>query len=106
MTEPDKNLVRIIEPCTHMETWVHGLSDGSLTGVKRAYTRLHIAGCAKCRAALQALDALHLRLESLDTELTATEESPLSPERRAALEAAMDAIEAQENSSSETRTNS
>lgn len=85
--------VRSIEPCTHMETWVHGLSDGSLKGIKRAYTRFHIAGCLKCRTALQALEALHTRLERLDTQAIPLDALPLSPERLAALEAAMDAVE-------------
>jgi hypothetical protein len=75
-----------------MERWVSALSDGSLTGFARWYVQLHLAGCRRCQAALEALRRLQESLHALRT----TESAPpttLSPPRRQALEAALDEVE-------------
>lgn len=83
-----------IRPCRHMEKWVHALADGSLTGWRRWYTRLHVAGCRRCEEALHALEAMRERLRTLGAAST-SQSAALSAERRAALESALNAIDEQ-----------
>jgi hypothetical protein len=82
-----------LEPCHHMEHWVNGMADGSLKGVARLYTRLHVAGCIKCHTALLALEKLRHRLHDLNHSPEAEIPSALTSDRRAALDAAMDEID-------------
>src|SRR5262249_45434110 len=68
MTEPhegETGRAREARPCRHMRRWVNALADGSLKGFARWYTDLHVAGCPKCRAALEALRSLRARLRAL-----------------------------------------
>ncbi len=81
-----------IQPCRHMHHWIQGFADGSLTGFARWYTRLHVSGCPRCREAVQALAALRDRLKALGSNARQKALS-LSPERRTALESALDRIE-------------
>lgn len=41
--------------CHHMGGWITGLEDGSLKGLARWYTRIHIKGCSQCRRAFESL---------------------------------------------------
>lgn len=82
-----------LKPCWHMRAWLNGLADGSLSGFSRWYTNLHAAGCPQCRAALEALRKLKDRLRSA-ASVTARGPETLSAERWAALEAAMDRVDA------------
>src|SRR5258707_11248364 len=82
-----------IEPCRHMRAWVNALADGSLSGIARWYTKLHVADCPRCRAALEAFMALRARLRSLGSSPSVVGEMTLTPERRSALEAALDDVE-------------
>jgi len=81
-----------IRPCWHMARWVNALVEDRLTGFARWYTNLHLAGCPKCRAALESLRALHRRLQELG-HVWAEGPATLSADRRVALEAALDAID-------------
>ena len=81
-----------IEPCRHMAAWVSALADGSLRGIPRLYTRFHISGCPRCQAALKALTALRDRLLRLG-RVSDPPTDDLTPARRAALEASLDAID-------------
>ncbi len=81
-------------PCPHLRTLISALSDGSLTGIARWYAAQHAKGCPRCAAALVALRAQRERLRALGlpshqaTPATSAPAPTLSPERRAALEAA------------------
>ncbi len=95
MTDNAERQLPEVSPCRHMETWIDALADDSLTGFARWYTQIHVAGCRRCRAALQALRTLRERLKSY-REASETGLPPaLSPEKRSALEAALDAVEKQ-----------
>lgn len=83
-------------PCRHMRRWVNGLVDGSLSGLARWYTNMHVAGCPRCRAALEALRALRRRLQAL-REPAAGEGTDLSPARRSALDMALDAVDGRQD---------
>lgn len=86
------------KPCPHMTTLISALSDGSLRGLARWYAEQHARGCPRCAAALDALRQQRQRLRALgmpaptEADTATTAPSPhalaLSPERRAALEAA------------------
>ena len=82
-----------IKPCRHMEQWVHALADDSLTGFARWYTRLHVGGCRRCYAALEALQSLRERLKALRATDGLAAPPTLPLERREALRAALDAVE-------------
>ena len=82
-----------MEPCRHMTRWVSALSDGSLSGIARWYTRWHIAGCPKCAAALTGLRALRERLRLLASREERQGPSALPEERWTTVEAAMDAVD-------------
>jgi hypothetical protein len=84
-----------IEPCHHMQTYVSALSDDTLSGPARWYTKLHILHCARCRAALQVLRALRERLRNLGSAADRDHAATLTGERRAALEKAMDEVDRQ-----------
>lgn len=79
-------------PCPHLRTLISALSDGSLSGIARWYATQHAKGCPRCAAALVALRAQRERLRALGLpshDAPAAPPAPaLSPERRAALEAA------------------
>src|SRR5512142_2906474 len=83
-----------IDPCRHMARWVSALADGSLRGLPRWYTRMHVAGCPRCRAALEALRALRDRLLGLGRSDRGAQ-AQLSPERQSGLNATMDDIDRQ-----------
>ena len=85
--------VPLIKPCRHMEQWVNALADESLTGFARWYTQLHVRGCRRCYAALEAIRQLKARLKALHSS-TGWVPATLGQDRRAALEAAMDAVDA------------
>ncbi len=89
----EQNEVPEIRPCRHMEKWVAALSDDSLTGFARWYTRLHVSGCKQCQAALAALQRIHERLKALGTNEASLFPAAFPPERRQALEAALDEVE-------------
>lgn len=84
--------VQAIRPCWYMARWVHALAEDRLTGIARWYLNLHLAGCPKCREALESLRALHQRLRKLD-RAWAERPATLSTDRRVDLEAALDAID-------------
>ncbi len=93
---PDPNLPTNLKPCRHMQKWLDGLADGSLTGPARWYARLHVSGCKQCQAALEALQRLRERLQALrNTQEQPSVPTTLSPPRRASLEAALDEVERQ-----------
>jgi hypothetical protein len=72
---------------------VSALSDGTLTGLARWYTRLHILTCSRCRSALRALQSLSDRLHRLGSNLSEPPVQPLSEDRRSVVERAMDEVE-------------
>jgi hypothetical protein len=82
-----------IKPCHHMETLVSGLADGSLSGPARWYTWMHVSYCRKCHAALDAFRALRAHLGHWRSTESEPNTTALTPERRAALDAAMDRID-------------
>ena len=65
-----------IDPCHHMKVLLSRLSDGSLTGLGKWYTKLHAAGCPKCGTALEALRQLPPTLREM-AEKEATDSDPL-----------------------------
>ena len=81
------------KPCRHMARWVDALADGSLRGWARWYAQMHIAGCNQCRATLERLRRARERLQSYRAASDALLPPALPPDRRLALEAALDAIE-------------
>lgn len=81
------------EPCRHMATWVSALSDGTLRGLPRWLTRLHVSGCPRCRAAVLALGALRDEMLRLGRQPVPDQDQALTPERQAALKASLDAID-------------
>ena len=93
--EPTPEVQPEIKPCRHMAQWVNALADGSLTGVARWYTQLHVAGCKHCQSALVALQRLRSHLQALREPETSPPPTTLSPQRRDAVEAAFDALEEQ-----------
>ena len=78
-----------------MERWVNALADGSLTGFTRWYAQMHVSGCNQCRATLESLQLLRERLHALASVAGAEANFSLSPERRAALLSAFDAVDNQ-----------
>ncbi len=76
-----------LKPCPHMENLVSAWVDDKLTGLMLWYTRWHVGQCSKCTPAVPVLRALRARLRGL-TDGEATEHAALTPERRAAVEAA------------------
>src|SRR5579859_2203022 len=91
-TEQDQK----IQPCHHMETLISCLSDDTLSGPARWYTRFHILHCSKCRVALEALRALRDRLSGLRNPISGSVIPVLTDERRVALEQAMDEVDRRE----------
>lgn len=81
------------EPCSHMANLVSALADGSLRGPARWYTRFHLLTCASCSGALRALTALRVRLRAL-AGAAAPAGGGLTPERQAAVDAALDIVDA------------
>ena len=79
--------------CRRMERWINALADGSLTGWARWYTRLHVAGCKRCEAALQALLHVQESLKALRSDENNRVPATLPPDRRVALDAALDEVE-------------
>ena len=107
---PDENMISPVEHgCAYLQEWLSALSDGNLAGIPRWYTDIHAATCPYCRVALKELRELHgtlARLEAVDAaDAPADWNAPtpdagevpaldfLSPERRAAVFAAWDAID-------------
>jgi hypothetical protein len=85
-----------LKPCPHMENLVSAWVDGKLTGLKLWYTRWHVGQCARCKPAVPVLEALRDRLRRLaehDTERHTDEYAALTPDRRAALEAAWERVD-------------
>jgi hypothetical protein len=76
-----------LKPCPHMENLISAWVDGKLTGLKLWYTRWHVSQCPRCTSAIPILEALQGRLHRL-SGTDAPEPLALTPERRAALEAA------------------
>ena len=68
-----------LEPCGFMRGCINGLLDDSLRGLVRLYACYHISRCSRCKAALEAMQALGDRLRRLSlhtpTETPATHES-------------------------------
>ncbi len=93
MTDDSRRQNVEFKPCRHMERWVDALANGSLIGVARWYTQIHIAGCRQCRATLEALLRLHERLQSFRAISDATLPSTLTLEKRFTLENALDEVE-------------
>jgi hypothetical protein len=94
--QPNTEQDQKIQPCHHMETLVSCLSDNSLSGPARWYTRFHVLYCSKCRMALKALRALRDRLSDLGNKESSIGVSALTGERRTALEQALDEVDRQE----------
>lgn len=82
-----------IKPCRHMERLVHALADESLSGFARWYTQLHMRGCQRCYAALKAIQKLRARLNALRAGECGAIPATLPPNRRAAVEAALDELD-------------
>ena len=76
------------QPCRHMVTLVSAYADGALRGLSGWYTRLHIQGCPRCRAALESLRALKQRLTALKSR-PSTPEPLLTAERWSRIDAAL-----------------
>ncbi len=84
--EPDD-----LKPCSHMQSLASAWVDDKLAGPPLWYTRWHVAHCPRCTAAVPVLHALRDRLRRLsehDAERHSDGYAALSPERRAALQAA------------------
>ena len=75
-----------LKPCPHMQTLVSAWLDGVLTGLMRWYTNWHVAHCPRCTDAVPVLRTLRARLRRLSETPGAGQ--ALTPERRAAVEAA------------------
>ena len=71
-----------------MAALVSSLADGSLTGITRWYTQLHVNGCHKCRPAVKQIETLRLRLNRISLE-----SSELPADRLAACEPELDVID-------------
>ena len=80
-----------IEPCKHMEAYVSALSDGSLSGPARWFTRLHMLHCRKCRTAFRLFGALRKRLRQFGSLERGSD--TLAQARRSALENALDEVD-------------
>ena len=76
------------QPCRHMKTLVSAYFDGKLRGLARWYTHLHISGCPRCQAALEALRKLKDRLLQLKAESSGQTGTSLSVDRWNRIEAA------------------
>lgn len=76
------------KPCPHMKTLLSTTADGNLRGLLLRFTRVHVAGCAPCRGALDGLLILRTRMQTLYHSETQTETLVLTTERRARLEEA------------------
>ncbi len=76
-----------------MKKWVNALADDSLRGWGRWYVQLHISGCNQCRATLEGLRLMRERLQNIRAAAIAAAPPALAPERRAALDVALDAID-------------
>lgn len=84
---------REIRPCPHMANWVSAMSDGSLKGMMLWYTRLHVRDCLHCREAHDAMQDLETQLGSLNTNVSPEAPATLTPERKQALNSAMDELD-------------
>ena len=76
------------QPCPHMVTLVSAYADGALRGFARWYTRLHVGGCPRCQAALDAVKKLKERLEAIRAQLPDSTPYSLAEKRWESLEAA------------------
>jgi hypothetical protein len=76
-----------------MATLVSAYADGGLRGLARWYTRFHISGCPRCKAALEALKQLKDRLRSLTSPAGSIADSRLSGERWNRLDSAWEKAE-------------
>jgi hypothetical protein len=88
------------EPCRHMRLLISGESDGTLAGILGWYTRQHLKGCSRCRRGLQNLITLREKLRALGSpEIRESDAAgqvpPLTPERRALIEAEWSRIDEQ-----------
>lgn len=75
---------------------VNGAADGSLKGVMKVYTALHVLHCTKCRTALHSLKSLHSRLGELAVTDTGSSDG-IGEAGMANLESALDGIDRKEN---------
>jgi hypothetical protein len=80
-------------PCPQMKSLLSSLADGTLRGLLRRYADAHLARCEHCQSALRGLERLRVRLHLLTVAPASSEPLPeslteLTPERRAAVEAA------------------
>ena len=90
VTEPTER----VEPCRYMRIWVSELADGSLRGLARWYTELHVKGCPHCKPAFEAIRVLRVRLQSIAEAPPENERAGLAPHRAEAVAAALDSIDA------------
>ena len=78
-----------LDPCEDMIDYVSSCADASLHGPMRLYTHWHMLFCSRCRGAYKGMQALHLKLGSLNEK----SDPALSEERRADLIAALKEME-------------
>jgi hypothetical protein len=78
------------KPCTHIRPWLSPLLDSKLGGLLGAYVHWHVERCPKCKAALENLKEIVVRLSGHGAP---GEPTALPDDRRAKLEAAWDTIE-------------
>jgi predicted anti-sigma-YlaC factor YlaD len=83
-------------PCRQMRTLLSQMADGTLRGLLRRFAEAHLSRCAHCQSALRGLHRLRERMHRPGAATPAAETAPslaLTPERRAAVEAAWARIE-------------
>jgi len=76
-----------------MTDLLSGAADGTLTGWKLWFTKLHVKYCPGCAAALEGLKELCVRLAKLGAQHTGNQDPALSKERWSSIETAWEAIE-------------
>lgn len=72
-----------------MKNLISAMIDGKLSGLIHKYALYHVANCPRCLAALNALKALHGRLERLGPSIAPT----LSPQHHNHIMSALDDID-------------
>ena len=79
-----------LKPCPHMENLVSAWLDGALNGLMAWYTRWHVSQCPRCTDAVPVLRVLRGRLRGIAER---PPDPALTPEQRAAVEAAWQRVD-------------
>ncbi len=82
-----------IHPCEHMTHLINSLSDDTLHGPAKLYTKFHAWHCGQCGVALRRLRELRHRMQTLQQMPLEPAQKVLPASRREALQNAMDALE-------------